>query len=145
MSKKQKKTKEWKRRQKRIKDRERTRQAIISSQERLLDQTRKNAIQKGDPVQIDRNNPQKMSEVILDFAEPLLDTAHSIEDQRKATSMAITFWNISLLPNHKRNEFIKYLINTVNETENSAKLSEDKEQVIRYFVNRKEAFFFSYK
>ncbi len=47
-----------------------------------------------------------MSEIIIDFAEPLLKHAKSFEDQRKALEMAIIIWNISMLPKEKQVEQI---------------------------------------
>ncbi len=41
---------------------------------------------------------QKLSEVIIEFAEPLLNTATDIRQEEKALNMAVTFWNLSFQP-----------------------------------------------
>jgi hypothetical protein len=46
----------------------------------------------------DLNGVRKMSEIILDFAQPLLDkTDGSLEGQKKALSVATIAWNIALM------------------------------------------------
>jgi hypothetical protein len=46
-----------------------------------------------------RNPPgkKKMSEVILEYAEPLMKHAENVKQQNKAIAMAIICWNASLL------------------------------------------------
>lgn len=45
-----------------------------------------------------------MSQVILDFAAPLLDICDDLDAERKAISMAIFVWNSTLLPEPERRE-----------------------------------------
>jgi hypothetical protein len=59
---------------------------------------------KGREVLVDESDSVKMSEVIIDFAEPLLKHAKSFEDQRKALETAILLWNISMLPKEQQVE-----------------------------------------
>jgi hypothetical protein len=46
-----------------------------------------------------------MSEIIIDFAEPLLKHAKSFEEQRKALETSILLWNISMLPKEQQVEY----------------------------------------
>ncbi|MBI2927091.1 MAG: hypothetical protein HYY24_15455 [Verrucomicrobia bacterium] len=58
------------------------------------------------PVEIVQHRPgeQKMSEVLVDFAQPMLDLARSEEDVQKALSVATIAWNLALLPPQEREE-----------------------------------------
>jgi hypothetical protein len=54
-----------------------------------------------------RFNPpgvEKMSEVLLQFAEPILDRLAPIEEIRTTLFFAMTLWNYSLLPAEARSE-----------------------------------------
>ena len=44
---------------------------------------------------------RKLSEVVLEFAEPLMNASEGIEGEEKAIRMSITLWNVSLLPKQK--------------------------------------------
>ena len=46
----------------------------------------------------------KLSEVILDYAEPLTNVADGIEVEERAIRMSVTLWNASLLPKQKAME-----------------------------------------
>jgi hypothetical protein len=47
---------------------------------------------------------EKMSEVIEDFAEPLLSMSDSPEDIKKSLTVAMIAWNYSLLPDEQKDE-----------------------------------------
>ncbi|WP_300455414.1 hypothetical protein [Desulfobacula sp.] len=49
---------------------------------------------------------RKLSEVVLEFAEPLIDAADGTVDEEKAIRMLITLWNASLLAKQKGLETI---------------------------------------
>jgi hypothetical protein len=49
-------------------------------------------------TQTDDEGMEVMSQVILDFAAPLLETCHDEASERKAISLAIYVWNTALLP-----------------------------------------------
>jgi hypothetical protein len=53
------------------------------------------------PHLADRINPnpcdkEKMSEVLLEYARPLLDVTETVEEKKKAMAMAIICWNTSI-------------------------------------------------
>ena len=51
-----------------------------------------------------------MSQVIWDFAGPLLETCEDLASEKKAISLAIFVWNASLLPEQKRKQTLdRYL------------------------------------
>jgi hypothetical protein len=91
-------TKSEKRRLKARRGQEHASQAILESREKLLQRIEERRDTLGVDLRIDTNNPVKMSEVILDFAKPLLDLARDFDEQEKAVKLAILAWNLSLLP-----------------------------------------------
>jgi hypothetical protein len=104
MADKRNKTKAEKRHLRAMRERERQLELIEGSRERLLSRVVEAQWEKGRQIQIVECNTVKMSEVIIDFAEPLLKQAKSFEDQRKALEAAIILWNISMLPEEKQVE-----------------------------------------
>ena len=50
---------------------------------------------------------EKMSEIILDFAKPLLDAAEDTAAIHGAIAVAVIAWNISLLPLKEQNEMME--------------------------------------
>ena len=50
---------------------------------------------------------RKLSEVVLEFAEPLINAVEGTEGEEKAIRMSVTLWNSSLLPKQKALEAIK--------------------------------------
>jgi len=62
-------------------------------------------IQAQDPLEY--VSARKLSEVVLEFAEPLTNPAEGTEGEEKAIRMSVTLWNASLLPKQKALETIK--------------------------------------
>jgi hypothetical protein len=50
---------------------------------------------------------RKLSEVVLEFAEPLTNAVEGTEGEEKAIMMSVILWNASLLPKQKALESIK--------------------------------------
>jgi hypothetical protein len=117
MTRKQKKTKEWKRRQKKIKERQRAREAITASQERLLQKVKNKSGNDGNKFRVEkRSSQQKMSEVIIDFAKPLLDAAQTDEQIQMAIGMAIAMWNVAILPDKEQKNFIREFFDSTKDS-----------------------------
>jgi len=76
---------------------------------------------------------RKMSEVLKEFAEPLLDGVDSIEEYRAGIAAAATGWNVALVPDDMREEMLDKAIRAVR-----SDLEEAKE-LYRRLVERKEA------
>jgi hypothetical protein len=53
---------------------------------------------------------EKMSEVLLQFAEPVLDTAATLDEVHAALEFAMTIWNYSLLPAQARSKGLPEVI-----------------------------------
>jgi hypothetical protein len=56
------------------------------------------------PVEKPDDGLEVMSQVILDFAGPLLETCDDREAEKKAISLAIFVWNATLLPEAERKQ-----------------------------------------
>jgi len=63
-----------------------------------------------DTVIMDTPLPKKMSEIIIDFAQPLLDKANNDSAKETVISIAILVWNATLMPDEgMKKEIIKEL------------------------------------
>ena len=82
----------------------------------------------------------KMSEVILDFAEPLLNT---IDDDDglfvDVISFAVICWNISFLPEKEQKKMIRSLVDEMAKFDVLLRLGVQND--IRMLLERKKAFF----
>jgi hypothetical protein len=101
----------------------------------------KDKILRDNPHLADRINPnptdkEKMSEVILDYARPLLDSAKSVEEQKKAISFALLCWNASFMEKEKRDALI---VGTSVERDEMLDLA--TRAVMEFMVKRKEDLF----
>src|SRR5688572_8954747 len=75
---------------------------IRESQDRLAKRAIQGGHEAGAGKSILIRNPEaigmrKMSEVLLEFADPYLEHAHSFEDQQKTLTFAVIAWNLSLM------------------------------------------------
>jgi hypothetical protein len=50
------------------------------------------------PIIIETDLPEKMSEVLLEYAQPLLENAETQAEMDKALAFAVFAWNTSLIP-----------------------------------------------
>lgn len=82
---------------------------------------------------------RKLSEVLLEFAEPLTVTARTEEDFRTAVEIAILAWNLSFLPPDERSTFLKQSIPSLSGGKDA--LPFETEQCIQRLLARKQALF----
>ena len=78
-----------------------------SGQALLLEKIRKS---KGFPnkrIIVEPKGAERMSEVILHFAEPFLEECKDEETEKKVIGLAILIWNVSLLPKEKQDQSIQ--------------------------------------
>ena len=90
-----------------------------------------------------RANPpgnEKMSAVILEYAEPLMVHAENMEQQQKAIAMAIICWNVSFLNEADRERSLVPMYADTDEAEAS-----NLREVITTMVNRKQELFAHYE
>lgn len=55
-----------------------------------------------------------MSEVIIEFAEPLLKLAQTNEECQKVIKLAVVAWNLALLPKEEQEKFLKTEVPTIS-------------------------------
>lgn len=89
----------------------------------------------GDKLVVTTHPEQKMSEILLDFAEPLLDSyGDSKEAKQSIISLASIAWNAALLPN-SNHETKKLIAEIVPDDEI---LAADMVHMVSILVKRKE-------
>ena len=142
MGKKKKKTNLSRNTKNSIRKRKRAEKKIDESKKKLLERARNKA---GNDFELVSKKTEKMSEVILDFAEPLLDFSEDSEDQRKSISIAIIAWNLSLLPEGEQKTELANVRNHIETAPMGNSLSEDEFQIFAFMIDRKEKYFQNYK
>lgn len=93
------------------------------------------------PYMANRINPnppgkEKMSEVILEYARPLMESAQTVEEQKKAIGMAIICWNTSFIDPENRDLMI-----TETFAETGEELDSATREVIEFMLKRKDDLF----
>jgi len=58
------------------------------------------------PYPVENVSTRKLSEVVLEFAEPLTRAVEGLESEERAIRLSISLWNASLLPKQKASETI---------------------------------------
>ncbi len=133
------KSKSEKRRIRARREQERVNENILESKEKLLQRVQEERDKLGVDLKVDLNNPVKMSDVILDFAQPLLDVARGFEAEEKAVKLAILAWNLSLLPEAERTEGFEKLRASTRSDDEAGRAS--LEHVLSLMLARKKALF----
>ncbi|MEJ2167795.1 MAG: hypothetical protein P8X90_19910 [Desulfobacterales bacterium] len=82
-----------------------------------------------------------MSEIIIEYAAPLLNAARNAEDQKKAISIAIAIWNISLLPEKGQLESLKEIESIISPPTKRDGFSKERQEIFSYLINRKKHLF----
>lgn len=82
---------------------------------------------------------RKLSEVLLEFAEPLTTMTHNAEDFATAIEIALLAWNLSFLPADERSTFLKESMGTQPNGRDA--LPFEAEQCIQMLLARKQALF----
>lgn len=81
----------------------------------------------------------KMSEVILDFAEPLLDAIDDDELFERAIGCAVFCWNLSFLTEKKQQRQVRGMVNKLDKSDLLTRF--EAEDCVRMLLERKKAFF----
>ena len=81
---------------------------------------------------------RKISQVILDFAEPLLD---DVDDElfENAINCAVACWNLSFLPEKKQQRQLRVMVNELGKSDPLARF--EVEDCIRMLLERKRILF----
>lgn len=118
-----------------------------SGRAHLLNKLQKSKYLSGRMTVVDAPGEEKMSEVISDFAKPLLENCNDDNELiKKALSIAIIVWNITLLPDKDQDNAIQDIISKLSPSENASDhvtmmsyIDMLKERKKKYFSNNKRA------
>ena len=81
----------------------------------------------------------KMSQVILDFAEPLLDAIDDDELFENAIGCAVTCWNLSFLTEKKQQRHLRAIVNELDKSHLLTRF--EAEDCTRMLLERKRTLF----
>ena len=128
-----KKTK--KKRKRRQKDRSR-------SQTRLSPKMRQNIKELGieEPIVVRSSSSEKMSEILLDFAEPLMEQVDRSDERAfgNVISIAAFAWNVSLLPKEKWESSIEDMVKELAQSDDDVAMMKS---IVQMLIQRRMEFF----
>ena len=136
---KRKKTKIPRRLRKKFQERKRVRKTIEESRCRLMERTRKDPLSSGMPVVDAPPEEGKISEMILEYAKPLTDVAANQTEEKNALHIALTLWNIALMPADMQTEH-KAKMERITEPTDENEAGSSRE-VIDTMIRRKKVLF----
>jgi hypothetical protein len=107
-----------------------------SAQARLIRKMRAS----GKKVSVTPKGIEKMSEVIEDFAEPLLADCKSDNEIKKSIQFAVLVWNLTMFPEDEQDRIIQELVETLSPPGDIDQINQAKLE-INSFINRKKEMF----
>ncbi len=110
-----------------------TKRKIKSGQVKLLKKLEKS----GKNVVVDPSDALKMSDVLQDFAKPLLFESVSDAEIKDAIKFSILVWNASLVPSLERKNWIETLIRQLSTPDNTESVKSYVEMLLK---RKKEKF-----
>jgi hypothetical protein len=141
MGKKKMKLKIPRRMRKKYQERKRVKKAIDESRNELLRRVSQRSDSSERKLQVAPPQKEKMSDIIIEFAQPLLDAATGPEMQKKAISVAIIAWNLALVPEESQLDQIHKIMKTVNPSNNSDHSLDEGIEIFKNLIARKKSFF----
>ncbi|WP_339133741.1 MAG: hypothetical protein WGN25_13580 [Candidatus Electrothrix sp. GW3-4] len=94
----------------------------------------------GKKVAVNPKGIERMSEVIENFAEPLLADCRSDDDIKKAIQFAVIVWNLSMLPKDQQDKKIQELVDTLSTPSNTDQSNQAKLYINSLITRKKEMF-----
>jgi hypothetical protein len=110
---------------------------------------KKKSVAAGHPKSIDLDSPmvenpdeglEVMSNVIWEFAKPLLETCQDEASERKAVSLAIFVWNTALLPEQEQKEALEAYLAQCREALPSEELETLSKLIDQLLVDKQTRF-----
>jgi hypothetical protein len=126
---------------KKFQEYKRAKKEINDSHERLLLKAKQRL---NDPeLEVLQSSPkfEKMSEIIIDFAEPLLDVAENTQSQKQAITTAILGWNLALLQKEAHPDQLNKIKKTLHTATNSDQLGNEVSEVLNFLGSRKDTLY----
>ncbi len=94
----------------------------------------------GNKVVVDPKGKLRMSDVLQDFAKPLLTEASTDDEVKMAIRFAILVWNASLIPKPERENELKALITQLSKSDNPSHTTIMKSYVDMLLKRKEEMF-----
>jgi hypothetical protein len=126
---------------KKFQEHKRAKKAILESKERLLQRAMERSTKPNNEIIVTTPKKEKMSEIILKFAQPLLNGTTSAKEEKSAITTAIIGWNLSLLPKDLQSNYIKDITKSLNPSNPSKSFSDDAHEVFNFLIVRKKSLF----
>lgn len=86
-----------------------------------------------------KDDGNKLSDVITDFAGPLLNMSLRFSDHEKMLSLAILIWNMCIVHQSKADKVIEDFHKNILKDNNQA--IDDADEIINYLIARKKHFY----
>ena len=86
----------------------------------------------------------KMSEVLIDFIEPYLEFADTLESYRKLVILGIMAWNASLLHKEEQQDMVDSIFHQFNQQMPRVTEELRLEEIVDTLIARKKAYFSEY-
>lgn len=126
---------------KKFQEHKKVKRTIEESKKRLIKRSKKESAEPDDQIILESPKNEKMADIIFEFAQPLLKGASSIKDEKTAIGLAITGWNIALLPENLQADHIKEITQSLNASTGSDYFSDDAPKIFNFLVARKKSLF----
>ena len=110
---------------------------------KIVDKVKRNPLFSDKKIEVFEDPTIKMSEIILEFAKPLMEKCHTDEQSKKSIALSIMVWNICLLPKGKQIKEKKRILNVLSK--NDLEFKNFFDDVISFMMQRKEKYFSEYR
>lgn len=86
-----------------------------------------------------RQHTNKLSDVLIEFARPMLEHCHSYEQEKKAIGLLILVWNAAIIPEMPSEELAGMLGDLIGRDD--PELMQDMDEIIHDYIDRKNQLF----
>jgi hypothetical protein len=117
----------------------RTKKNLRPAEEILLERVSKSEFLEDTELVISPSGHEKMSEVLIDFASPLIEVFPGREDAHLTFSLATLAWNASLLPKRERKRLVGEIASELFPSDREG--SETTKSFVNWMIKRKEQYF----
>jgi hypothetical protein len=88
-----------------------------------------------------KNSKEKMSDILMEFAEPLLKDCDNDQEIEKAISMAVVSWNVALMPKTEQVDARKKILDTLDPGDSAGRQA--VMEIVDYLIYRKQTVYAS--
>jgi len=84
---------------------------------------------------------EKMSDVIIDFARPLLEHTKNTQEEKKAIQTAILCWNLSFLPKGSQTKSLDKIKESLSSPDSPDQAIAEFDEIVEFLLDRKQSLF----